>query len=238
MENAIIVVMTFILLGLAGIPLLRERKPEEDLVVEEDFEDLELERVLSQKETALEAIRELEFDHAVGSLSDEDYAELKEKYERKAISVLKNLRGMGEAGGHGSGQEKGRKMGAARAKRGGRQMAREFACPECGASFRPEARFCASCGVELDVYEDDRSTCLECGEPYEEGDVYCASCGANLEAVEEEFATDGEDITEGFASEKADEAMQPQNPSTNPQRKRPSRRPRSSKKTAGNNGEG
>ncbi|MBI2865268.1 MAG: zinc ribbon domain-containing protein [Chloroflexi bacterium] len=236
MENAIIVIMTFLVLGLAGIPLFRERRPEEDLATEADYGDPDLDKLLSRKETALEAIRELEFDRAVGSLSDEDYVELKERYEKKAISVLKNIREMDEVSGDGRSRQGGRNVRPDRAKREDWQAVREVVCPECGTAIRPEARFCSVCGAERDVYEDRRSACLECGEPYEAGDVFCASCGARLEPVEEEFAPDG-GYVEDFAGDKPAEARRPQKPSGNAQPKRRSR-PSANKKPTDNSGSG
>lgn len=226
MENAIALVMTVLVLGLVGIPLLRERKPEEDLLIDEEYEDSELNRLLSKKETTLEAIRELEFDHAVGSLSDEDYQELKEKYERKAISVLKNLKEAGAVGVNDRDGEDSRRLAkVVRARQGERRRAGGSACRNCGAPHGDEDRFCASCGAELGDYEYEDLTCSECGEPYEEGDSYCASCGSGLGMIEEGLATDGEYCPEGFANEKAEEAVPPENPDSVTRRKRQTRRP-------------
>jgi hypothetical protein len=55
-------------------------------------DELELE-----KRTLLKAIKEIEFDHGMGKMSDEDAAELIEYYRRRAIEVFKALEA--EAGG-------------------------------------------------------------------------------------------------------------------------------------------
>ena len=39
--------------------------------------------------TAVDALREIEFDHVTGKLSDTDYAELKSTYTQSAISAMR-----------------------------------------------------------------------------------------------------------------------------------------------------
>lgn len=43
------------------------------------------------KRRILRAIKELEFDHAMGKLSDEDYREIGDRYRMRAIEVLRQL---------------------------------------------------------------------------------------------------------------------------------------------------
>jgi tetratricopeptide (TPR) repeat protein len=51
----------------------------------------EREQLLERKRTALAALRELEFEHGAGHLSDADYAELRARYESEAAVVLTEL---------------------------------------------------------------------------------------------------------------------------------------------------
>jgi class 3 adenylate cyclase/tetratricopeptide (TPR) repeat protein len=46
------------------------------------------------------------------------------------------------------------------------------ACPACGASHAPGARFCASCGAALEL------VCARCGESLSATDAFCSRCGA------------------------------------------------------------
>ncbi len=43
--------------------------------------------------TAVDALREIEFDHVTGKLSDSDYAELKSSYTQSAISAMRDSGG-------------------------------------------------------------------------------------------------------------------------------------------------
>ncbi|MBA3340203.1 MAG: hypothetical protein H0T48_00030 [Gemmatimonadaceae bacterium] len=43
----------------------------------------------SPQNSAVEALREIEFDRATGKLSDSDYSEMKESYTRRAIEVMR-----------------------------------------------------------------------------------------------------------------------------------------------------
>jgi cytochrome c-type biogenesis protein CcmI len=101
-----------------------------------------------EKDQALVAIREADFDHRTGKLSDEDYAALRAELETRALSAMAAIesastphpvppgpaataagalaapaaRGTGEPGGF---------------------------CPACGVRFLRDARFCSGCGKKL-----------------------------------------------------------------------------------------
>ena len=81
-----------------------------------------------EKSVALLAIREADFDHAMGKLSDEDHASLKRIYEQRALDAMNALaKTAGQAAG---------------------SVARpaEF-CVHCGAGFAKADKFCTSCGT-------------------------------------------------------------------------------------------
>ena len=46
-------------------------------------------RVADSSETAIDALREIEFDRATGKLSDDDYAALKTEYTRTALIEMR-----------------------------------------------------------------------------------------------------------------------------------------------------
>lgn len=78
-----------VLLGLSGLivviyPLLGlDREAPETLSTGPIAEVAERER------SARDALREVEFDHRLGNLDDADYAALRSRYERRALSALK-----------------------------------------------------------------------------------------------------------------------------------------------------
>lgn len=55
------------------------------------------EQLLERKRQALAALRELEFEHDAGHVSDDDFAELKSRYEVEAATVLTELDRLGGA---------------------------------------------------------------------------------------------------------------------------------------------
>jgi hypothetical protein len=58
------------------------------------------ERLRRRKEEALAAIREAEFDHELGKISDDDYQRLRERLESEALAAMKQLQAL-EGPSHG-----------------------------------------------------------------------------------------------------------------------------------------
>jgi hypothetical protein len=87
-----------------------------------------------EKNAALLAIREADFDRAMGKLSDEDYASLKGVYEQRALSAMNSL-GKPEAPAA---------VGSVAAGKSDRALF----CVRCGDPFGTADKFCAGCGSE------------------------------------------------------------------------------------------
>jgi hypothetical protein len=85
---------------------------------------------------ALVALNEIEFDHATGKLSDEDFSELRRRHGRQALALLTTA----EAN---SAEEL---VSRARGPAGGAR------CPDCGPRPEPDAVFCSSCGTPIGKY--------------------------------------------------------------------------------------
>ncbi|MFQ5530543.1 MAG: hypothetical protein ACE5FP_09355, partial [Gemmatimonadota bacterium] len=75
-------------------------------------------------EVALDALREIEFEHETGKLGDDDYRSLRARYAADAIAARDA--GAGEPG-----------------------IPQAGSCAVCEASLNPEARFCSHCGSEV-----------------------------------------------------------------------------------------
>jgi hypothetical protein len=85
------------------------------------FSDRDIERLEREKNAALTAIREAQFDHAMGKLSEEDYTSLRSFYERRAVSALAEL--------------------------GTRPVRLDTgACERCGRTFIDDSVYCGGCG--------------------------------------------------------------------------------------------
>lgn len=75
----------------------------------------------ARKESAISALRELEFEYQTGKLSEEDYAILRSRYAREALAARDEL-------------------GETVDSRG---------CGACGATVEEGAKFCSACGGAL-----------------------------------------------------------------------------------------
>jgi len=80
------VVLVAVVAFFVAAPLFQ---PPEALVA--DDEERPHERWLRQKRLALEAIKEVELDHQMGKLSDEDLATMRGKFEREALEAMAAL---------------------------------------------------------------------------------------------------------------------------------------------------
>jgi hypothetical protein len=92
-------------------------------------EDLQREKAL-----VLRAIKELEFDHAMGKVSETDFASISARLRSRALTLMQEL----DRPGH---EPPKPQAAAAPARRAG--------CAKCGTMNDVDARFCKSCGNAL-----------------------------------------------------------------------------------------
>ena len=76
---------------LVALPFLREPAPESDSLGELDEEERRRLELLEARDRALAALKELEFDHRTGTISDEDYRRLVGPLRREAAQALQAL---------------------------------------------------------------------------------------------------------------------------------------------------
>jgi membrane protease subunit (stomatin/prohibitin family) len=101
-------------------------------------------RVALEREKALvlRSIKELEFDKAMGKLSDGDWQEMSGRLRARASRLIRQL----DAGGSYRAQveqELVKRVGEAP-----QVVARAF-CAACGTRRDPDAKFCKNCGTQL-----------------------------------------------------------------------------------------
>ncbi len=135
--------------------------------------DLALENLVTRRDATYAAIKELESDHAMGKLSDQDYRVMRAKYETRAVGILQELDGLSAT-----------QSRPARTYENGevieqqvRQLRKNPSCPKCGTPHEPNDAFCAKCGTVL-----RGARCPSCGTRSVVGDKFCARCGLELKA--------------------------------------------------------
>jgi hypothetical protein len=70
-------------------PFLREPVAERDALGEPDARELHRLELAEERDRSLAALKELEFDHRTGKLSDEDYRELVGPLRQRAAALLR-----------------------------------------------------------------------------------------------------------------------------------------------------
>jgi len=130
--------------------------------------------------TAMDALREIEFDRVTGKLSEPDYAELRQRYTREALAELRAAdagAGVGTTNRSTSAGSVGAPEDAVEAAIA-RARARQQACGVCGPRPEPDAIYCSSCGRYLP------GRCAGCGTSVElVGSRFCSGCGSQLAAA-------------------------------------------------------
>lgn len=140
--------------------------------------------LLEKRNAVYTAIRELDFDHETGKVSDEDHARQRAELVREGVAILKGLDRLEASAPAADSLEaaiaairRGEDVGTGVAGLSVAPTANGYhACPSCGTPASPADRFCGTCGQSLEF------TCAECGTPHQSGDLFCAHCGAALEA--------------------------------------------------------
>ncbi len=168
------VLVTLAAVAIVLEPLLFARTAEADPAA--DLDVVEIEESASPKIQALLALREIEFDHATGKLSDDDFERMKADYARRALAAIKHERA--DEGSEGSSIEEEAERIIQAAKGDG-----EKRCPACGPRSEVDAVFCSRCGRVLST-PDARPRCPSCGAEIEERSKFCSGCGGAVGELE------------------------------------------------------
>lgn len=150
--------ITALTFAFVAYPLFRQRRRSANAAVDEKLGEM-----LSKRDTTYSMLKELEFDYQSGILSKEDYQELEARYKGKAISVLKGIDGLKEAGDVAADIEK------------------QVLKLRRGKDSQPEAE--AEVDIEkqvLELRQGKDKFCTQCGARRKESDRFCSRCGASL----------------------------------------------------------
>ena len=122
-----------------------------------------LDDLIARRDAAYGAIKELDFEHELGNLSESDYHELRDRYRTKAASVLQELEGALAS----SGSTPAVSLATPQGSR---------PCRRCARATEASDEYCWSCGARL------QDGCQACGRALEHEDTFCAFCGVRREA--------------------------------------------------------
>jgi hypothetical protein len=121
------------------------------------------------KQSALAALRDLDFDFRTGKVAEEDYLPLRQRLLVQAAEAVQ----AGEATQLAVDDEI---EAAVRALRGSPRATRRAECPHCHAPVGDDDRFCPKCGTALGA------ACPQCRSAVQVTDTFCARCGATLKS--------------------------------------------------------
>ncbi len=145
----------------------------------------------AQRDAAYAALADLDFDHGLGKLNEDDYQMVRARLLAQAVAALRGLDAAAadiesqvEAlvrSRRAALQTNGRALNAQRSSTthpsdSNAPVARPLLhrCVGCGAALSPDDRFCAKCGTPV------AARCPQCGAAVQAEDRFCVGCGASL----------------------------------------------------------
>jgi hypothetical protein len=153
-----LVALTLVAVGLAGVALYRvlapftgDARPASPLIGGRRRAALERDKALT-----LRSIKELEFDRAMGKVSEADYVEMRDRLRARALRLMRQLEGSAlyqqmierdlQTANRGD-EQRSADSGQESAVRNQRPVVSE--CESCGTVNDLDARFCKQCGQRL-----------------------------------------------------------------------------------------
>ena len=113
-----------------------------------------------EKHLTLRAIKDLEFDHAMGKLAESDFVEMSGRLRARAARIIRQLdagagyrdqieRDVAARLGERSAQASRSDQGTERDDSVGRDASAERSCASCSTTNDSDAKFCKNCGAKL-----------------------------------------------------------------------------------------
>jgi hypothetical protein len=88
------VILAIAVVVYVALPFLREPEPDSDVLEELNEDERRRLELLEARDRALAALKEIEFDHRTGALTDDDYRALVTPLRQEAARLLKALDAM------------------------------------------------------------------------------------------------------------------------------------------------
>ncbi len=132
----VIALLVFATILVVGYPLVNAQNYQFETMTNGDDR---LGSLIGARDSVYDAIRDLEFDHNTGKLSDEDYRQMRARYDVQAAEVLQKMDALAAKS----------KSNHAGDKVNGQAGAGRSSCPKCHAKVQGNDRFCPKCGTRL-----------------------------------------------------------------------------------------
>ncbi len=124
----------------AIVPLFKKDSTWVSLYVEAD-------ELADRKQRVYGNIADLEFDFAMGRLSEKDFNSIRASFLSEAGRVIEKIEGQKTAGLMDRIQNDLSNLG--KKTKAKKKIKKQSNCPSCGSENLPEAKFCMKCGKEL-----------------------------------------------------------------------------------------
>ena len=102
-----------------------------------------------EKQLALRSIKELEFDRAMGKVSEQDFAEMSGRLRQRAARLMRQL----DAGVTYREQIRSEVERRVTTSLAAASTSSDIRCPHCGTANDTDAKFCKRCGASLEPSE-------------------------------------------------------------------------------------
>jgi Double zinc ribbon len=123
---------------------------------------------------AYAALVDLDFDHSIGKLNDDDYHTVRVRLMSQAVAALQQLdQAPSAAERQLEGLIEARRRMIARSASQSR-IAGARSCSACGAPLGVDVRFCGKCGSPVGM------GCPHCGAGIQQSDGFCVHCGRHV----------------------------------------------------------
>jgi len=135
-----------------------------------------LESNQNRHQSAILALRDLDFDFQAGKVSEEDYGSLRTSLLAKAAATMQTLDESADARLENLIQVRRTRLitGTAPAQLIA-NAAGGSSCANCHAPLAQDANFCMKCGTPV-----QRTFCPHCGKPIMADDRFCSTCGKTI----------------------------------------------------------
>jgi hypothetical protein len=128
------------------------------------------------KALTLRAIKDLEFDRAMGKVAESDFSEMRDRLRARAVRLLRELEGANAYRARIETDLAARLAATVAPAARVAEATEDVVCTACGAPGSREARFCTRCGASLSAQAAVR-TCRGCGTANEADARFCKHCG-------------------------------------------------------------